>query len=96
MEKFQVSRCGLFQKALAKSSFAVCNNPNKEVLLDHLGYQDEHLKMFHIEEGGGRHLEFREMLNVVQVATKLSKVGSASHIELISMKKVYSSYHCRV
>ena len=28
-------------------------------------------KMFHIEDGGGRHLEFREMLNVTQVATKL-------------------------
>ena len=27
--------------------------------------------MFHIEDGGGRHLEFREMLNVAQVATKL-------------------------
>ena len=36
-----------------------------------VGYQNEHLKMFHIENGGGRHLEFREMLNVAQVAPKL-------------------------
>ena len=55
----------------SRNGLPFLNNPKKEVLHDHLGYQDEQLKMFHIEDGGGRHLEFREMLNVAQVATKL-------------------------
>ena len=58
-------------KINSRNGLLTFNNSQKEVLHDHLGYQDDKLNMFHIENGGGRHLEFREMLNAAQVATKL-------------------------